>query len=96
MSDICASLGAGASSMPASTLWKLAAAFFESQAHGFLKADVFSKRVGSRVLAQLRVFERGDTDVSERLAQDLLFFCAQSASPGDGRKAPRLAAVRQA
>ncbi|MEO8152230.1 MAG: Hpt domain-containing protein [Rhizobacter sp.] len=96
MSDICASLGAGASSMPASTLWKLAAAFFESQAHGFLKADVFSKRIASRLLAQFRVFERGETDVSERLAQDLLFFCAQSASPGDGRKAPRLAAVRQA
>ena len=32
----------------------------------------------------------------ERLAQDLLFFCAQAGSPGDGRKAPRLAAVRQA
>ena len=96
MSDICASLGAGAASMPASTLWKLAAAFFESQAHGFLKADNFSKRIASRLLAQFRVFERGESDVSERLAQDLLFFCAQSASPGDGRKAPRLAAVRQA
>jgi chemosensory pili system protein ChpA (sensor histidine kinase/response regulator) len=96
MSDICASLGVGASSMPAATLWKLAAAFFESQAHGFLKPDNFSKRIGSRLLAQFRVFERGESDVSERLAQDLLFFCAQSASPGDGRKAPRLAAVRQA
>lgn len=96
MSDICASLGEGASSMPASTLWKLAAAFFESQAHGFLKPDVFSKRVASRLLAQFRVFVRGESDVSDRLAQDLLFFCAQSASPGDGRKAPRLAAVRQA
>ena len=96
MSDICASLGIGAASMPASTLWKLAAAFFESQAHGFLKPDNFSKRIGSRLLAQFRVFERGESDVSERLAQDLLFFCAQSASPGDGRKAPRLAAVRQA
>ncbi len=96
MSDICASLGAGAPSMPAATLWQLAAAFFESQAHGFLKPDLFSKRVASRLLAQFRVFARGETDVSERLAQDLLFFCAQSASPGDGRKAPRLATVRQA
>ncbi len=96
MSDICASLGAGAPSMPAATLWQLAAAFFESQAHGFLKPDLFSKRVASRLLAQFRVFARGETDVSERLAQDLLFFCAQSASPGDGRKSPRLAAVRQA
>jgi chemosensory pili system protein ChpA (sensor histidine kinase/response regulator) len=96
MSDVCASLGAGATAMPAATLWRLAAAFFESQAHGLLKADVFSKRLGSRLLAQFRTFERGETDVSERLAQDLLFFCAQSQSPGDGRKAPRLAAVRQA
>ncbi|MGY4827872.1 Hpt domain-containing protein [Sphaerotilaceae bacterium SBD11-9] len=96
MSDICAGLGAGASSMPASTLWKLAAAFFESQGQGLLKADLFSKRIASRLLAQVRVFERGESDVSERLAQDLLFFCAQSASPGDGRKAPRLASVRQA
>ncbi len=96
LSDVCASLGAGAASMPAATLWRLAGAFFESQAQGFLKADVFSKRVASRLLAQLRVFERGESEVSERLAQDLLFFCAQSASPGDGRKSPRLAAARQA
>ncbi|MDP1691424.1 MAG: Hpt domain-containing protein [Burkholderiaceae bacterium] len=33
---------------------------------------------------------------SPRLAQDLLFFCAQAASPGAGRRAPRLAAVRLA
>lgn len=96
LSDLCAGFGEGSPSMPVATLWKLAAAFFEGQAHGLLKPDVFTKRVASRLLAQLRVFERGEFDASERLAQDLLFFCAQSASPGDGRKAPRLAAVRQA
>ncbi|WP_236675074.1 Hpt domain-containing protein [Piscinibacter sp. HJYY11] len=96
LSDLCAGLGLGASSLPAATQWKLAAAFFESQAAGLLKPDVYSKRVASRLLAQLRAFERGGADVSERLAQDMLFFCAQSASPGDGRKAPRLAAARQA
>ncbi len=95
MSEVCASLGAGASTMPAATLWKLAAALFESLAQGLLQPDLFSKRVASRLLAQLRSLERGETDVSERLAQDLLFFCAQSASPGDGSKAPRLASVRQ-
>jgi chemosensory pili system protein ChpA (sensor histidine kinase/response regulator) len=61
--------------------------------------DVYSKRMASRLLAQLRLTERaGDApaDVSERLAQDLLFFCAQAASPGAGKSAPRLAAVRQA
>lgn len=95
MSDLCAGLGAGASDLAASTLWKLAGAFFQSQAQGLLQADVFGKRVASRLLAQLRIFERGDTEVSERLAQDLLFFCAQTPTPADGR-APRLAAVRQA
>lgn len=96
LSDLCAGLGQGASNLAAATQWKLAAAFFESQAAGLLKPDLYSKRVASRLLAQLRAFERGGVDVSERLAQDMLFFCAQSASPGDGRKAPRLAAARQA
>ncbi|MES2227634.1 MAG: Hpt domain-containing protein [Pseudomonadota bacterium] len=96
MSDICAGLGAGATQPQIATLWKLAAAVFEAQAHGLLGFDVFSKRVASRLLAQYRIIARGDADVSERLAQDLLFFCAQSASPGDGRHSPRLAAVRLA
>ncbi len=96
MSDICASLGAGATEVQVATLWKLAAAVFEAQAQGLLAFDVFSKRVASRLLAQYRTLDRGEHDVSERLAQDLLFFCAQSDSPGDGRRAPRLASVRQA
>ncbi|MEO7335912.1 MAG: Hpt domain-containing protein, partial [Caldimonas sp.] len=96
MSDLCAGLGAGASDGSVATLWKLAAAVFEAQAHGLLGFDVFSKRVASRLLAQFRILARGESEVSERLAQDLLFFCAQSASPGDGRAAPRLAAVRLA
>lgn len=95
MSELCAGLGAGANGQVA-TLWKLASGVFEAQAQGLLGFDVFSKRVASRLLAQYRIIERGETEVSERLAQDLLFFCAQSASPGDGRNAPRLAAVRAA
>ena len=82
------------------TLWQLSSAFFEAQAQGLLRLDMYSKRVASRLLAQLRMSERGDSgpdaDVSQRLAQDLLFFCAQAASPGDGRRSPRLAAVRLA
>jgi chemosensory pili system protein ChpA (sensor histidine kinase/response regulator) len=95
LSDVCAGLGAGAGSGPAATMWKLASAMFEAQTHGLLGFDVFAKRMVSRLLAQFRALERGGSDISERLAQDLLFFCAQSASPGDGRKTPRLAAVRQ-
>ena len=96
MSDICAGLGAGAADPKVATLWKLASGVFEAQARGLLGFDVFSKRVASRLLAQYRILERGESEVSERLAQDLLFFCAQSASPGDGRIAPRVAAARQA
>ena len=96
MSHIFAGLGAGTDDLQAATLWKLAAAMFEAQATGLLSPDVFSKRVASRVLAQLRILERGGSEISEPLARDLLFFCAQADSPGDGRKAPRLAAVRQA
>ena len=96
MSDITAALGAGAAHPQVATMWKLAAGVFEAQAHGLLGFDVFSKRVASRLLAQFRILERGETEVSERLAQDLLFFCAQSAAPSDARATPRLAAVRQA
>ncbi len=96
MSDLTAALGAGATQTHVATLWKLASAVFEAQAHGLLGFDVFSKRVASRLLAQFRILERGESEVSERLAQDLLFFCAQSAIPVDGRPVPRLNAARQA
>lgn len=96
MSDICADLGNGADDLRSATFWKLAAAVFEVQSRGLLGFDVFSKRVASRLLAQFRALERDRAEVSERLAHDLLFFCAQSDAPGAGRAAPRWAAVRQA
>jgi chemosensory pili system protein ChpA (sensor histidine kinase/response regulator) len=108
LSDLFAGLAAGSDHKKRrhiGTLWHLAAAFFEAQGHRLLVPDLHSKRIASRLLAQLRMSEHVDdasarpdagADVSQRLAQDLLFFCAQAMSPGDGRKAPRLAAVRQA
>ncbi len=97
LSDIFAGLGESSSAPQIATLWRLAAGLFEGHAQGLLKADNYSKRVGSRLLAQARMIENGDQSVaSERLAQDLLFFCVQCDSPGDGHRAPRLAAVRQA
>ena len=109
LSDVCAGLGSGADtgdlSVPANpraaTLWKLAAAVFEAQSMGLLKADLFSKRVASRLLAQLRLIahanvEHSNAEVSERLAQDLLFFCAQASPPSAGKPAARLDAARQA
>ncbi len=94
MSETFAGLAAGATERRLGTLWALAAAFFEAQAQGLLKPDVYSKRVASRLLAQLRICESGGADVSERLAQDLLFFCAQAGEAG--ATTPHLAAVRRA
>jgi chemosensory pili system protein ChpA (sensor histidine kinase/response regulator) len=93
MSDLLAALAAGSKGRLA-TLWQLAAAVYEAQAKGLLKADVYGKRLASRLLAQLRAGE--GADASDRLAQDLLFFCAQ-AVPSERLKAgPRLAAARKA
>jgi len=96
LSDLCASLAAGLSQPRSQTLWRLAAAVFEAQALGLLSVDAFVKRLGSRLLSQLRAVGQGDAGVSERLAQDLLFFCAQSRLPAPGQMAARLLAVRQA
>jgi chemosensory pili system protein ChpA (sensor histidine kinase/response regulator) len=98
LSDLFAALGAaaGARMHRLATFWRLAAAFFEAQARGLLRPDTYSKRMASRLLAVLRLGEQGALEASDRLAQDLLFFCGQAASPGDGRSAPRLAAARLA
>ncbi|HET9207869.1 MAG TPA: hybrid sensor histidine kinase/response regulator, partial [Burkholderiaceae bacterium] len=93
MSDLLAGLAAGSRDRLA-TLWQLASAVYEAQANGLLKADVYGKRLASRLLAQLRAGE--GADASDRLAQDLLFFCAQ-AVPNERQPAgPRLAAARKA
>ena len=93
MSDLLAGLASGSKDRLAS-LWQLASAVYEGQAKGLLKPDLYGKRLASRLLAQLRAGEGADP--SDRLAQDLLFFCAQ-AVPGPGKEAgPRLAAVRKA
>jgi chemosensory pili system protein ChpA (sensor histidine kinase/response regulator) len=73
--------------------WKIAAAYFEALAHDLLQPDVYVKRASSRVLLQYASLAKGDLSVSDRLAQDLLFFCAQ-AEPSNGASTPVLAAVR--
>ncbi|MBU6259201.1 MAG: hybrid sensor histidine kinase/response regulator, partial [Burkholderiales bacterium] len=101
ISDLCADLAAGAragegGAAHAATLWQLAAAVFEGEAQGLLAQDVYAKRLASRLLAQLRMSARGQPEVSDRLAQDLLFFCSRAEAPASERQAPRLAAVRRA
>ncbi|MFM8899437.1 MAG: Hpt domain-containing protein [Burkholderiales bacterium] len=96
LSNIFAGLGAGAKQTQTASLWKMAAGAFEAQASGLVKSDLYSKRLASRLLSQLRIVSRGQNDVSERLAQDILFFCAQAVPEVGGMPLPRLSAVRQA
>lgn len=73
--------------------WKIAAAYFEAVAHGLLGSDIYVRRAASRVLMQYALLAKGDPAVSERLAQDLLFFCAQAVS-ARASDTPVLSAVR--
>ena len=96
LSELCAGLGASAADQQSRTLWQLASAQFEAQAQGLLQTDNYAKRLGSRLLSQLRAGSSGEVSVSDRLGQDLLFFCAQARVPAQASQAPRLNAVRAA
>lgn len=93
--DICLGLAAGEQVLEPRVFWKICAAYFEALAQKLCPADVYVKRAASRVLLQYANLARGDHNVSDRLAQDLLFFCAQSVAVSEA-DAPVLAAVRQA
>ncbi|MBO9649676.1 MAG: Hpt domain-containing protein [Variovorax sp.] len=92
---LCLGLGRGASVPRVASFWTLAAGFFEALALALIPADSHVKRAASRVLLQYATLARGDNTVSDRLGQDLLFFCAQ-AVPGAGDEAATLRAVRAA
>lgn len=92
---LCLSLGRGASVPRVASFWTLAAGFFEALALALIPADAHVKRAASRVLLQYATLARGDNTVSDRLGQDLLFFCAQ-AVPGPRDEAATLRAVRVA
>jgi chemosensory pili system protein ChpA (sensor histidine kinase/response regulator) len=79
--------------MAFTTFWRISAAFFEAMATQSLAPDTYVKRTVSRILVQLATHLKGDLTPSERLAQDLLFFCAQAQSKGD---TPWLGSVRDA
>ncbi|MES2362680.1 MAG: Hpt domain-containing protein [Pseudomonadota bacterium] len=75
--------------------WKIAAAYFEALNHDLLPSDLYVRRAASRILLQYASLSKGDTAISERLAQDLLFFCSQAIS-ARASDAPVLSAVRSA
>jgi chemosensory pili system protein ChpA (sensor histidine kinase/response regulator) len=95
MRDVCLGFAAHQSAMEPRAFWKICAAYFEAVSRGLCPSDVYAKRVASRVFLQYRTLLKGDSELSIRLAQDLLFFCAQAVPPRD-EEAPVLAAVRQA
>jgi len=95
MARICSGLAAGQSALEPRTFWSVAAGFFEAMALGLLPEDVYTKRTASRILQQYASLAKGESDVSDRLAQDLVFFCS-IAAPQDGQAAPALDAVRRA
>ena len=95
MRDAALSLAAGQSALEQRVFWKICAAFFEATGKGICATDVYAKRAASRVLLQYATLARGDASVSDRLAQDLLFFCAQ-AVPLRESDAPVLSSVRHA
>jgi chemosensory pili system protein ChpA (sensor histidine kinase/response regulator) len=73
--------------------WKIAAGYFEALSQGLLRVDIYVKRAASRILLQYASFAKGSTNASDRLVQDLLFFCSQAvANPAS--VAPVLSAVR--
>ncbi|HEY2257505.1 MAG TPA: Hpt domain-containing protein [Variovorax sp.] len=92
---LCLGLGRGASVPRVASFWTLAAGFFEALALALIPTDAHVKRAASRVLLQYATLARGDNTVSDRLGQDLLFFCAQAA-PGPRDEAATLRAVRAA
>lgn len=95
MCDISLGFAAAQSELKARVFWKISAAYFEAVSRGLCPTDVYGKLAASRILLQFRTLARGEPGISERLVQDLLFFCAQ-AVPTASEDAPVLAAVRAA
>lgn len=95
LADISLGLAAGQEARQPKAFWKVAAGYFEAVSAGLLPADLYVKRAASRVLLQYASLAKGELGVSDRLAQDLVFFCAQ-AVPADPAATPALAAVRDA
>lgn len=93
--DVSLALAQTASHGNTGIFWTICAGFFEAVGKALLPVDLYAKRAASQVLLHYAAFVRGDQNVSDRLARDLVFFCAQ-AVPGAKQEAPCLEAVRKA
>ncbi|NCN70912.1 MAG: hybrid sensor histidine kinase/response regulator, partial [Betaproteobacteria bacterium] len=95
MSEMSLGFAAAQTMLHPRVFWAVSAGYFEAVALGLCPANLYSKLAASHVLSQYRSLAGGNVDVSDRLVQDLLFFCAH-ALPSSDQKAPALRAVRQA
>jgi chemosensory pili system protein ChpA (sensor histidine kinase/response regulator) len=95
LAQICAGLSVAQSTLEARSFWAIAAGYFEAMGLSLVPADIYTKRTASRILQQYATLAKGVSGPSERLAQDLVFFCAQ-AQAAPGQAAPALAGVRLA
>jgi chemotaxis protein histidine kinase CheA len=93
MSDLCAGLGEGQGGR-LSTLWKLAAAVYDAQRAQRLKADVYLKRLGPRLLGLARGIAESSQTL-DLLLRDLLYHCAHAEAAEDDTQSPRLDAVQR-
>lgn len=95
LQEISLGLAAGRSDVESRTFWMACAAYFEATALGLFADDIYSKRAASRILQQYVSLAKGDGAISDRLAQDLVFFCSL-AMPSSPAAAPVLQAVKSA
>ena len=95
MAAVSLGLAQGSAVLEPRAFWKISAAFFEALGSGLCPSDVYVKRSASRIIAQYTTLARGEAGVIDRLAQDLLFYCAQ-AVPTAPAGTPTLVSVRQA
>ncbi len=95
MRDISLSLAASQEKLEPRAFWQICAAFFEVFVHRLCPLDVYAKRTASRVLLQYSTLAKDAHELSARLVQDLLFFCAQAVAKNPN-EAPTLAACREA
>jgi chemosensory pili system protein ChpA (sensor histidine kinase/response regulator) len=92
---LCLGLAAAQSARQPRIFWTICAAYFEALTGRWCPNDVYVKRTSSGVLTQYIAMARLDLTRIDRLAHELLFFCAQAGSRVSGA-APTLMAVLQA
>ena len=95
LSRICGGLAAARSTPEPRIFWAVAAGFFEGMALSLLPVDIDTRRSASRILQQYMSLAKGGAGCDERLARELVFFCAR-ACPASDAAAPALRAVREA